>query len=138
MNGPMMDVIQDVPGGRVSVLGGRDIGHSKQRTIHIHVSYPEWCPRWSYFTVKTSTTPRHDTICKLHCFSSSPLFLLPCRWRRHVPPKRRFIINPHCATSQKTAFFSNLHIRYRENLKRYTIWGTSLNCPRGALLPQTR
>jgi hypothetical protein len=27
------------------------------------------------------------------------------RWRRHVPPKRRFIINPHGVTSQKTAFF---------------------------------
>jgi hypothetical protein len=25
---------------------------------------------------------------------------------RHVPPKRRFIINPHSATSQKTAFFN--------------------------------
>jgi hypothetical protein len=33
------------------------------------------------------------------------LFLLPWRWRRHGPPKRRFIINPHVATSQKTAFF---------------------------------
>jgi hypothetical protein len=26
-------------------------------------------------------------------------------WRRHVPPKRRFIINPHGNTSQKTASF---------------------------------
>jgi hypothetical protein len=31
--------------------------------------------------------------------------LLPWRWRRHVPPKRRFILNPHGATSQNTAFF---------------------------------
>jgi hypothetical protein len=29
------------------------------------------------------------------------LFLLPWRWRRHVPPKRRFTINPHATTFQK-------------------------------------
>jgi hypothetical protein len=33
------------------------------------------------------------------------VFLLPRRWRRRVPPKRRFIINPRGATFQKTAFF---------------------------------
>jgi hypothetical protein len=33
------------------------------------------------------------------------VFLLPWRWRWHVPPKRRFITNPHSATSQKTVFF---------------------------------
>jgi hypothetical protein len=27
------------------------------------------------------------------------------KWRRHIPPKRRFLINSHEATSQKTAFF---------------------------------
>jgi hypothetical protein len=27
------------------------------------------------------------------------------RWRRHVPLKRRFIMNPHTTTTQKTAFF---------------------------------
>jgi hypothetical protein len=31
---------------------------------------------------------------------------LPWRWRRYVPPKRRFIQDLHGATSQKTAFFS--------------------------------
>jgi hypothetical protein len=30
---------------------------------------------------------------------------LPWRWRRYVPPKRRFTQDLHCATSQKTAFF---------------------------------
>jgi hypothetical protein len=29
----------------------------------------------------------------------------PWRWRRYVPPKRRFTQDPHGATSQKTAFF---------------------------------
>jgi hypothetical protein len=27
------------------------------------------------------------------------------RWRRYVPPKRRFTQNQHCATSQEIAFF---------------------------------
>jgi hypothetical protein len=31
---------------------------------------------------------------------------LPWRWRRYVPPKRRFTQDLHGATSQKTAFFS--------------------------------
>jgi hypothetical protein len=30
---------------------------------------------------------------------------LPWRWRRYVPPKRRFTQDVHRATSQKTAFF---------------------------------
>jgi hypothetical protein len=30
---------------------------------------------------------------------------LPWRWRRYVPPKRRFTLDIHGATSQKTAFF---------------------------------
>jgi hypothetical protein len=34
--------------------------------------------------------------------------LLPWRWRRYVPPKRRFIQYLHGATSQKTAFFLSI------------------------------
>jgi hypothetical protein len=41
-------------------------------------------------------------------FSSLALFLLPWRLRRHVPPKRRLILNPHGAKAQKTAFFTVL------------------------------
>jgi hypothetical protein len=33
------------------------------------------------------------------------VLFLRWRWRRYVPPKRRFLQNPHGATSQKTAFF---------------------------------
>jgi hypothetical protein len=51
--------------------------------------------------------------------SSFALFLLPWRWRRHVPPKCRCIINPHCATSQKAAGI--LHSHRRENLKSYIL-----------------
>jgi hypothetical protein len=34
-------LIQNVPGGKVNVLGGHSIGHSKQEGIHVHVSYAE-------------------------------------------------------------------------------------------------
>jgi hypothetical protein len=36
---------------------------------------------------------------------SLALYLLDWRSRWHVPTKRRFIINPHSTTSQKTAYF---------------------------------
>jgi hypothetical protein len=56
--------------------------------------------------------------------------LLPWRWRRYVPPKRRFTQKLHGATSHKTAFFivtavktSNLRF-----LTRLRIWRQIL-CP---------
>jgi hypothetical protein len=33
--------IQGVPGGKVNILGGHSIGHSKQKTSYEHVSYSE-------------------------------------------------------------------------------------------------
>jgi hypothetical protein len=36
---------QDVPGGKVNILGGHSIGHSKQKTLNEHVSYSERFPR---------------------------------------------------------------------------------------------
>jgi hypothetical protein len=45
------------------------------------------------------------TVSNLITLSSLALFALHWRWRRHVPPKRRFMSNPHDATSQKTEFF---------------------------------
>ena len=44
--------IQGVPGGKVHILGGHSIGHSKQKYLHEHVSYSEWFPRWSYLNVQ--------------------------------------------------------------------------------------
>jgi hypothetical protein len=35
----------------------------------------------------------------------SSQFLSPWWWRRYVPPKRRFLQEPHGVTSQKTPFF---------------------------------
>jgi hypothetical protein len=37
--------IQGVPGGKVNILGGHGIGHSKQNTLYEHVSYSERFPR---------------------------------------------------------------------------------------------
>ena len=34
-------VIQRVPGGKVNILGGHGIGHSKQKCLYEHVSYSE-------------------------------------------------------------------------------------------------
>jgi hypothetical protein len=34
-----------VPGGKVNILGGHSIGHSKQKTLYEHVSYSERFPR---------------------------------------------------------------------------------------------
>ena len=37
--------IQGVPGGKANILGGRSIGHSKQKYLYEHVSYSERFPR---------------------------------------------------------------------------------------------
>jgi hypothetical protein len=39
------DAIQGVPGGKVTILGGHSIGHSKQKSVYVHVSYSERFPR---------------------------------------------------------------------------------------------
>jgi hypothetical protein len=33
--------VQGVPGGKVSILGGYSIGHSKQKSVYVHVSCSE-------------------------------------------------------------------------------------------------
>jgi len=37
--------IQGVPGGKINILGGHSIGHSKQKYLYEHVSYSERFPR---------------------------------------------------------------------------------------------
>jgi hypothetical protein len=37
--------IQGVPGGKVNILGGHSIGHSKQESMYVHVFYSERFPR---------------------------------------------------------------------------------------------
>jgi hypothetical protein len=41
----LLFIIQCVPGGEVNILGGHSIGHSKEKTVCIHVSYSERFPR---------------------------------------------------------------------------------------------
>jgi hypothetical protein len=36
--------IQDVPGGKVNILGGHSIDHSKQKSVYVHVSYSKKFP----------------------------------------------------------------------------------------------
>jgi hypothetical protein len=36
--------VQKVPGGKVSILGGHNIGYSKQKSVYVHVSYSERFP----------------------------------------------------------------------------------------------
>jgi hypothetical protein len=43
--------------------------------------------------------------CRLLTLVPRSRIFLPWRWRRYVPPKRRFTQDLHGATSQKTAFF---------------------------------
>jgi hypothetical protein len=38
-------IIQNVPGGKVNILGGHSIGNSKQESVYVHVSYSERFPR---------------------------------------------------------------------------------------------
>jgi hypothetical protein len=35
----------DVPGGKVNILGGHSIGHSKQKIVYVHIPYSERFPR---------------------------------------------------------------------------------------------
>jgi hypothetical protein len=35
-------VIQGVPGGKVNIFGSHNIGHSKQESVYVRVSYSEW------------------------------------------------------------------------------------------------
>jgi hypothetical protein len=40
--------IQSAPGGKVNILGGHNIGHSKQKSVYVHVCYSEQFPRSLY------------------------------------------------------------------------------------------
>ena len=44
-NTPTNAHIQGVPGGKVNILGGHSIGHSKLKCLYEHVSYSERFPR---------------------------------------------------------------------------------------------
>jgi hypothetical protein len=50
--------IQDVQGGKVNILGGYSIGHSKQKTLYEHVSYSERFPRKSHLNANRKTVDK--------------------------------------------------------------------------------
>jgi hypothetical protein len=38
-------LIQGVPGGDINIMGGLSIGHSKQKSVFVYVSYSERFPK---------------------------------------------------------------------------------------------
>jgi hypothetical protein len=59
----LVHYVQSVPGGKVNILGGHSIDHSKQKYVYVYM-YP--IPngfRDSCFTVQTSNTPWQVTKC---------------------------------------------------------------------------
>jgi hypothetical protein len=46
-----LDAIQDVPGGKITILGDHSISNSKPKSVYVHVSYSERFPRYN-FTVQ--------------------------------------------------------------------------------------
>jgi hypothetical protein len=46
-----------VPGGKVNILRGHTIGHSKQKSVFVHVSYSELFPRQSFSLCSLDLAP---------------------------------------------------------------------------------
>jgi hypothetical protein len=82
---PRRNRIQGVPRGKVNILGGHSIGHSKQKLVYVHVSYCELFQKQSYFTVLTYL-------------------------RRRALPERPPIVQP---LRNFPAFLRNLKVHYR-------------------------
>jgi hypothetical protein len=62
--------------------------------------------RFEVFTAGTMKKACLSAIAHAGSSLTSFFFLLPWRWRRNVPPKRRLTQYLHGATSQKTGFFN--------------------------------
>jgi hypothetical protein len=54
--------IQSVPGGKVNILGGYSIGHSKQKTLYEHVSYSERFPRQSHLNANHKIVDKKEIL----------------------------------------------------------------------------
>jgi predicted RNA binding protein YcfA (HicA-like mRNA interferase family) len=109
---PKRRFTQDIHGTtsqKTAFIHPEDGGDTFLRNVGSHKIYTASHPRRRYsFTpkveairssetsVSTRSTWRHIPEDGIH---------LPRRWRRYVPPKRRFAQDLHCVTSQKTAFF---------------------------------
>jgi hypothetical protein len=81
---------------------------------HLHRLFPSplyWFPMRStiplFLFLYSWVFPTGDSVCShLHTLVPSSRIFLPWRWRRYVPPKRRFTQYLHGATSPKTTFFN--------------------------------
>jgi hypothetical protein len=56
-----MGDVQGVPGGKVNILGGHNIGHSMKKNLYEHVSYSERFPIFGaqYFEFGAQYFPSH-------------------------------------------------------------------------------
>jgi hypothetical protein len=61
--------IQSVPGGKVNILGGHSIGHSRQKHIYVHVSYSERVLRYSCKIVDKKEILRTVSNTGIYCSS---------------------------------------------------------------------
>jgi hypothetical protein len=78
-------------------------------------SPPYWFPLWPtllpFLSLYSWVFSTDSSVCS-HLVTLVPRsrIFLPWRWRRYVPPKRRFTQDLHGATSQKTAFFKLFYV----------------------------
>jgi hypothetical protein len=98
---------------------------------HYHRPYPSplyWFSMWPMCYIAVFSTG--GSVCS-HLLTLVPRsrIFLPLRWWRYIPPKRRFTLDLHGATSQKTVFFiptavkmSNLTCLYHSCLQTIQIW----------------
>ena len=54
--------IQGVAGGKVNILGGYSIGHSKQKTLYEHLSYSERFPRYNHFNANRKIVDKKELL----------------------------------------------------------------------------
>jgi hypothetical protein len=77
-------------------------------------------------TFRVEKSASEEPVCN-HLLTLVPtsMIFLPWKWRRYVPPKRRFTQNLHGATSQKTTFFILTAVK-TSNLMNLSEFGTDL------------
>jgi len=68
-------LIQSVPGGNVNILGGHGTGHSKQKSVYVHLSYSERFPDIA-ISMNRSLDLAPNTV--LHSRHTSPRQIFVC------------------------------------------------------------
>jgi hypothetical protein len=86
-------IIQDIPGGKVGILGGHSIGHSKQKSVCVHVSYSERFPRELFPCTIHCTLYRRASrhvLTYLLTYGAQP-FLRSCQLSSHSRTSQHFL-----------------------------------------------